>query len=414
MGEYFKIMSINLKNFKKCFNCFAAVIFMLITALPSIAEENIISSVIISKAKNKPNSYELSIDSSKTVDYKTEFDEDGNIYFDLKNSILSDEAGTVYDDAADIDNVVVKQMDKNKVRIYVAGKNAKNTELVFINSLFDTKQQTKKIVINRPVSEYKSTTGYNEDLESQDEVQEWNDNSFNLYHFVSETLSGAKESAIGIVLIIVSLLIFVLITIRTITSKISQDQEPLIGLNNTKNTAPEDLIQTKLPKIQQREINYNDIADRSEVLKNAQKELERAHNKYQEYLQNKYKNTGVKPKTVDANALLKSMALNQYKKNEKNPYLDQEVIKMDTVNQFRANNQGLIPPRPKKPENNFTTMPYIQKPASKIKFTPKTTSEDNSGSLKFLESVSKIYEQSGREDLALGLKKSITKSTQKV
>ena len=36
--------------------------------------------------------------------------------------------------------VVVKQIDKNKVRIYVKGNNVKNTELVFINSLFETKE----------------------------------------------------------------------------------------------------------------------------------------------------------------------------------------------------------------------------------------------------------------------------------
>jgi hypothetical protein len=34
--------------------------------------------------------------------------------------------------------------------------------------------------------------------------------------------------------------------------------------------------------------------------------------------------------------------------------------------------------------------------------------------MKFLESVTKIYEQSGREDLAMGLKNSISKTKQRI
>ncbi len=404
-------MSIKFDLPKKLFNLLI-VVFALITITPAMAEDNIISSVVISKSKSNPNGYELNIDSTKNVDYKMETDDDGSIYFDLKNSVLADDAGTVYDDVTNIDNVVVRQMDKNKVRIYVKGKNVENTELVFMNSLFDTNKQSKKIVINRPVNEYKSTSGYNDDdLESQEEIQEWNDNSFNFYHFASETLSGAKESALGIILIVASIFVFVFITIRTITSKISQDQEPLIGLNNTKTNLEDDIYSNTISKIQNKEINFNDITTRNQVIKNAQLELERAHNKYQEYLKNKYNNNPIKTKALGTDALKKTIALNQYKKNEKNPYLDQQVIKMDTINSYnKGNTQSFIPPRPKIQGSNLNTSPYIQKPSPKVSYTPKQNIKNNSGSLKFLESVSKIYEQSGREDLAIGLKKSITKS----
>ena len=409
-------MSIKFNLSKKLFNLLVVIIFAIITMLPAVAEENVISSVVISKSKTNPNAYELNIDSTKTVDYKAEMDEDGSIYFDLKNSILADNAGTVYDDVTNIDNVVVRQMDKNKVRIYVKGQNVENTELVFVNSLFDTNKQSKKIVINRPINEYKSTSGYeSDDLESQEEIQDWNDNSFNFTHLIAETLSGAKESAMGIILIVASIFVFVFITIRTITSKISQDQEPLIGLNNKKGSLEDNIYTNSVSKIQHKEINFNDIANRNTMIKNAQAELERAHNKYQEYLKNKYNNNPIKTKAMDTDALKKTIALNQYKKNEKNPYLDQQVIKMDTINSYnKGSMQSFIPPRPKKQEKPLNVSPYIQKPAPKINYMPKQNTKDNSGSLKFLESVSKIYEQSGREDLAIGLKKSITKSSQKI
>ena len=118
---------------------FIAVLFTI--ALPSFAIENIISSVVISKAKDSTSAYELSIDSTQQVQYKSYMDSDGNIYFDLKNSTLAPNMGTIYDDVSEIDNVVVKQMPKNKVRIYVNGKDAKKTELIFVNALFETSKE---------------------------------------------------------------------------------------------------------------------------------------------------------------------------------------------------------------------------------------------------------------------------------
>ena len=72
-----------------------------------------------------------------------------------------------------------------------------------------------------------------------------------------------------------------------------------------------------------------------------------------------------------------------------------------------------IPPRPKK-ENQTprNTSPYIQKKENKI--TNPVTNRNNQNSMKFLESVTKIYEQSGRQDLAMGLKNSISKTKQKI
>ena len=143
MGEYLgmKFNSLKVKSF-----LVASALFLAIS--PALAEENIISSVIISKSKNKLNSYELSIDSTQQVQYKNYIDSEGNVYFDLKNSTLAPNMGTIYDDVANIDNVTVKQIGKNKVRIYVNGDDARNTELLFVNSLFETSQDsTKKVVV---------------------------------------------------------------------------------------------------------------------------------------------------------------------------------------------------------------------------------------------------------------------------
>ena len=383
-------------SFKIKTGLLTTLILFCTTYLPALAQENIISSVVISKSKEKPNAYELSIDSTEAVDYKANIDEEGDIYFDLKNSTVAEDAGTIYDDVSNIDNVVIKQLNNNKVRIYVKGKNARNTELVFVNSLFDTSKETsKKVIINRPINEYQPTNHLN-DLDDE-EIQDWNDNSFNFAHLLTELLSSLKKGSTGIVLIFLTLLGLGAIIIKNLALKISQDKEPLIGLNTTK-------------------INNNDlrsVSNRMEALKNAQDELNKAHQKYQSYLQNKYKdNYKEKAKPVNIDAIKKGIALNQYQKSTQNPYLDQEVIKINkdfTSSIPQGNFQ--IPPRPKKPAQ-INTSPYIQRKNNKIDYIPKTN--EKSSSTKFLESVTKIYEQSGRKDLANGLKNSISKAKQSI
>ena len=400
-----RISSLKIKEF------FVALTMILI-ATPALADENIISSVVISKSKDNSNSYELSIDSTQQVPYRSHIDNDGNVYFDLKNSTLAKNLGTIYNDVSNIDNVTVKQLDKNKVRIYVNGKDAKNTELVFVNSLFEIKETpSKNIVVNRPISEYKSTTYDNEDLEYSDDSQEWDDNSFNLYHLSSSILSELTNGPSGKILIILTLLAVVSILIKLLVNKVAQDKEPLIGLNNSK-YANNDIQLGSLGKnIALQNEGYKNTSNRQEALRQAQKELTKAHQKYQEYIQNKYQNA--QPKTIDKDLLKKSFALNQYQKSTQNPYKNQEVIRINKgfSTDIQTNGNFQIPPRPKmQPKKEFTS-PYIKRANN---FVQQKTNEQPKQNMKFLESVTKIYEQSGRRDLADELKNSITKAKQTI
>ncbi len=400
MGEYLGMKKNSLKV-----NFLITLVLSVAFCIPCFAQENVISSVIISKSKVNPQKYELNIDSSQSVHYKTRIEADNSVYFDLKNSVLAENSGTVYDDVSDIDNVVVKQLDKNKVRIYVEGKNARNTELVFVNSEIEDVSNTpeKKVIINRPINQYQPTS--NTDLENED-IQDWNDNSFNFSHLGTAIFSNLKESNLGIILIILSVIAAFAILVKSLATKLSQESEPLIGLNNQKQYAKSDInIKDDL----------NDITQRSQTLKMAQMELTKAHQKYQEYLQNKYKdNYKEKLKSVNTDMIKKGIALNQYQKSTQNPYKNQEVLKMNkdfTQTPHRNNDSFKIPPKPKAINNNFSS-PYIQRPSNKINYAQKNTiKKDN---MKFLESVTKIYEASGRGDLANELKNSISKAKQSI
>ena len=369
MGEYF--------GMKKCSFIILAVLFF---SLNAFAQQNIISSIIISKSKEDASKYELNIDSTKPVRYKMHNDEQG-VWFELKDSVLAENAGTIYDDVIDIDSVSVKNAEKGRVNIYLQGKNVKNTELIFINSLFDTTKDTsKQISLANPIEDYQSTD-YKDDLE--DVGADWSDNSFSTSHLGLAALKNLKDSTTGAVLIFLSLFIIIAIIIKTLTQKLYQDNEPLIGLNNSyiKNS---ELI---------RDLNH------TKALKDAQAELTKAHDNYKNYLKNKYQNN---PKTSNGNIVQKSIALNSYKKSEENPYKNQDVIKINKSYTSQDNKISAI----RKTKTNFTS-PYIKRETNNIEQNNKK--EENTTNMKFLESVTKIYEQSGRDDLARELRSSMLK-----
>jgi len=381
MGEYF--------GMKKCSFLIFTVLFF---TLNVFAQQNIISSVTISKSKEDASKYELSIDSTDAVHYKMHKDSQG-VWFELKNSILAKNAGTIYNDVSDIDSVSVKSTKNGRVNIYLQGKNLENTELVFANSLFDTVEDTKKqITLAAPISDYQQTD-YSDDLE--DIGAEWSNNNFSFSHLGLNILDSLKKGPFGIVLIFLAAFAIFAIIIKTITQRLSQDSEPLIGLNNNYNKEDE-LIR--------------DLS-RTRTLQDAQAELTKAHSRYQDYLKNKYQ-SNVKAPNVDM--VKKSIALNQYQKATENPYKDQEVIRINKDYTTRDNFQ--IPPRPKaqKPLNTAKnaktefTSPYIKRTAGNVEYKTKK-SEQTTSNMKFLESVTKIYEQSGRNDLAQELKSSMSK-----
>ena len=72
---------------------------------------------------------------------------------------------------------------------------------------------------------------------------------------------------------------------------------------------------------------------------------------------------------------------------------------------LRGNYQ--IPPRPKMQSRSEFSSPYIHRTNNFVK--PEVKNEETKRNMKFLESVTKIYEQSGRKDLAQGIKSNLSK-----
>ena len=238
---------------KKSFVILVALLLGIFLALPSFGAQNIINSVVISK--NAKGVYELGIDSSKTVQYKQFTDDEGGVYFDLKNSKMAKNVSTVYDDVIDISSVSVKKIDNNKVRIYIKGKNVKNIQIAFINSILDNNMGSAAI----------------EDVSQIGDNQDWDNNTFNLAHLIKSAILGIKEGSIGILALVMTLFAVFFAIIKTLNSKLPIERSNLIYAQNFESES--ELIR-----------NLNQY----QALRGTNGELNKARNDYNSYVMKKY------------------------------------------------------------------------------------------------------------------------------
>jgi hypothetical protein len=108
--------------------------------------------------------------------------------------------------------------------------------------------------------------------------------------------------------------------------------------------------------------------------------------------------------------------LNAYQKENRNPY---ETIPMQFHNpklreyaNSSAQDYVATPPvsRPVQTQTMTVAQPQVKKMTTPVNAAPVNQSNPNIDNLKFLESMTAIYEKSGRHDLARGLKASLSKN----
>lgn len=77
------------------------------------------------------NSYRLTLDTDRIPKYTKKVKSPDVIYFEIKNAISGDSVKTVYRDVKNVNSIIIQQISKDKVRIYLNAKNAKDTKLFF-------------------------------------------------------------------------------------------------------------------------------------------------------------------------------------------------------------------------------------------------------------------------------------------
>lgn len=367
----------------------AAALFAL--CLSSIAQESLITSVTISKPKELNGSYQLTVKADKPVDYKTKADSSDSIYFDLKNSLALDNIDTIYDNVSGIDGLIVQQLENSKVRIYVKGINTSSTKLVFATLQPTGSKASNQVVINRPIREYRPTSDINELIE---EDMNWDENSFNPEHLTS-SFFGIFDSKPDVTLIIcLALLVLCVVVSKKVFAKIRVQEEPLIGLSSA--YQKEDAQDNKEEILNNMFNTAKNMQGPMSLSQRAKMQSAAEVKTASKYVSNSYQRPRPQPAAA-RNQIKQNYALGAYQKAQKNPYA--------TAAQNTFAKPVSYQKRVQRPAESYVSRPQKRE---EIPVAPsnKGASIEN---IKFLESVTKIYEQSGRRDLAQGLRAGITK-----
>lgn len=344
-----------------------------------LASDNVLQAIQVDGVKD---SYNIVLKSDDVADLKKTVQAPNKMVLTLKGIRASKTINTIYNNTSSVDSVVVEPINDDTVKILIQAENVGNAGIHFdtlktpLGVLDKTQKQTAasdEIVLNHPMNSYKPV--YDDSADSDDSGFSMASITTPAAKQIKNILKNEKISwtvAFGLFSIII------LAGVKIIRGK---DSEIRVGL---------------IQSLKEREIDL-------------------------------YKNMGVHSALSDAalhshqNNVANNYGIRAYQNDARSPYVTSEVQRPRPMSAPVNNSQpvqqnlslnnrvGLQSPIV---QNLQTQVSQAQSSALKTAPTPvmskpKTTNID---SIKFLESMTKIYEKNGRSDLAQGLKANMKKA----
>ena len=346
---------------------------LILSMLTVCAEDNVLQSIEIVPVKD---SYNIVLTADKSVDVKKNVQAPNKITLDMRGIRASKNLSTVYNNVSNVDTVMVEPAN-NGISIFFQAENAAAASITFdsIAPVVPVKNtpQKQNVKLSSPMDSYAPI--YREDMAPKTTsifdkiVNKSNDVSDDIKDGASETLN--KMFSFGLV----GLLGYAVVRLFK-----RREPEMKIGLSSN---------------IQEREMDlYKNLSP----------------------LGNSF-TAPEKPYTTV------NYGINAYKKESQNPY------EQETPTFHNSRMQQYVSPltrqqqamqqfysRPQSVQQTVATapaQPTIKKHTTPVNTAPVNQSNPNVDNLKFLESMTAIYEKSGRHDLAQGLKASLTKNNLK-
>ena len=335
--------------------------------MSAFAEENVLQSIEIVPVKD---TYNIVLIADKAVDVKKTVKASNQITLDLKDIRASKTLNTVYNNVSNVDTVMVEPQG-NGLSIFFQAENAAGTSVSF-DSLAPVMpaKESQKIKLNSPVDSYapiykedysnvKTSALFNR-LKTSAAVESIKDS------VDEDTVSDTANKVFSFGL--VGLLLF--FVVRLFKRK---DPDMKIGLSQSLN---------------EREI-----------------EMYRGQNP----IGSTYVNVE-KPFTSI------NYGLNAYQKENRNPYEESPTNPIHNprlrnyINPISNIGSTQTMSQPQQPAASVAIKQTIRKNTTPVNTAPVNQGNPNIDNLKFLESMTAIYEKSGRHDLARGLKASLNKN----
>lgn len=360
---------------------FLKVLFLMLMSIcvgnKVFASDNVLQAIQVNGTKD---SYNIVLKSDDVAELKKTVQAPNKMIINLKGIRASKTINTIYNNTSNVDSVVVEPINDETVKILIQGENVANAEVNFdtlktpLGVLDNSTQQSKpsgEVVLSNPMSSYKP-------VYSDNSNEEQTDSSF--MAIVAKLLKSKKVTGLATCFGIALLVFSGLKAIK------GNDNEIKVGLSQS--------------------LNQNAI--------NQQRELDL----YRGGLNLGGRYTGVNaeissdiPSMAPSSVGLTNMSsanygVRAYQQGTKSPYLSSEIQRP------RPAAASAKPSLSSQQAANIALKSAMQATMPKPAATPSTTRPKtaNIDSMKFLESMTKIYEKNGRSDLAQGLKTNMKKA----
>ena len=344
---------------------------MMFSVLTAFADENVLQSIEIEPVKD---TYNIVLVSDKAVDVKKTVKASNKITLTMKDIRASKTLNTIYNNVSNVDTVMVEPQG-NGISIFFQADNAAAATVSFDALIASTpvapvKKSTQSLKLNNPIESYAPIYNDNyEDVKTSSLFDRLKASSTvaSIKDSIDEevTSNGAnKLVSFGLV----GLFIFAV-------ARLFRRREPemKIGLSQS---------------LTDREISLH---------KNSQMGYPQFQQAEKPFMSVNY-------------------GLNAYQKESRNPYESTPVeFHNPRLRQYAsAQSQDFVAPqpvaRPVQTQTMTVAQPQVKKMTTPVNSAPVNQSNPNIDNLKFLESMTAIYEKSGRHDLARGLKASLSKN----
>ena len=336
---------------------------MFLSMLAVSAEENVLQSIEIVPVKD---TYNIVLVSDKAVDVKKTVKAPNQITLNMKDIRASKTLNTVYNNVSNVDTVMVEPAG-NGISIFFQAENAAGASVSFdsLAPVMPKKAETQSVKLSNPIESYApiykedmsqtKTSSLFQRLQKSSAVEGIKDS------VDEDTVSDTANKAVSFGL--VGLLAFAVI-------RLFKRKEPdmKIGLSQS---------------LTDREI---------EMYKGAQ-QIGSSH---------------VVPEKPFTTV---NYGLNAYQRENRNPYESEAPIHNPRLRNFVNPMQQQNIQTMSQPQRQATAVQQaVRKNTTPVNTAPVNQSNPNIDNLKFLESMTAIYEKSGRHDLAQGLKASLNKN----
>ena len=325
------------------------LVSMLLSALVAFANDNVLQTIQIEPIRD---TYNIVLMSDKAVDVKKTVEESGSILLSLKGIRASEMLNTVYSGVSAIDSVVVTPKSNEEIEIRVKGDNVERSTVTFdsfVNSVKVASAPKKEIVLNKPMKTY-APVFTEEELEAPSvSFPPLGQKIVNVLKKVYGNQTNKNVINFGV------LALFLFYGVKLVHSR--ETEEIKVGLAQG---------------LAEREINL--------------------YKSMHTPVANSYGAVTSKPYTTV------NYGMNAYRNVNRNPYEGAAA---------QRSQKSVSTPIQKPAVSRMTsTATMEQKP--EVQVAQRTTTQ-NIDNVKFLETMTAIYEKSGRHDLAQGIKANLSK-----